>query len=219
MQNRIKLSDVGHFFDTGTDRIDLFENVSLELQAGRSHAIVGPSGAGKSSLLTIMAGLDEPRRGAVTFHVDGRQVDAVGLRARSGFVFQQFHLMPELDALANLALPLRLKGDPDAQDKARNWLARVGLEGRAGHQPSRLSGGEQQRAAIARAFISEPAFLFADEPTGNLDAVTSTAVSDLMFDCARESGCCMVVVTHSEALASRTDTGWMLRDKRLEPIR
>lgn len=218
MENSISLSGVGHWFETGADRIALFEDVTLAFEAGRSHAIVGPSGAGKSSLLTILAGLDVPRYGDVRFRVDGNLVDAIGLRRRSGFVFQQFHLMPELDALANLALPLRLKGDRDALGKARAWLARLGLEDRARHQPARLSGGEQQRIAIARAFITEPAFLFADEPTGNLDSATSEAITDLMFECARESGCCMVLVTHSRTLSARADATWILSDQRLEMV-
>lgn len=216
MRNQITLTDIGQEFATNEQVIRLFDGIDLNIEAGQSHAIVGPSGSGKSSLLMILAGLDAPASGSVDFRLDGKAVDATTARANSGFVFQQFHLLPELGALANLALPLRLKGDADANDKAAMWLDRVGLHDRKGHLPSRLSGGEQQRVAIARAFITEPAFLFADEPTGNLDNRTSAAIADLMFECALSAQTAMTIVTHSDPLARRADHSWSLRDGRLE---
>lgn len=138
------------------------------------------------------------------------------MRANSGFIFQQFHLMPELDAIGNLALPLRLKGNRDAFDVAARWLAKVGLKDRARHRPHQLSGGEQQRIAVARAFVTAPRFIFADEPTGNLDMKTSESVAELMFDFARETSCGLVIVTHSERLAMRADTKLLLSAGRME---
>ena len=130
--------------------------------------------------------------------------------SRTGFVFQQFQLLPELDALSNLALPLRLKGDRQSQQTAARWLSRLGLTDRSQHKPSELSGGEQQRIAIARAFISNPAFVFADEPTGNLDGETAGEIIDLMFNTARATGSALVIVTHDLALAARADESFAL---------
>ena len=216
MQDRIELDRISHHFDTGSERIELFRELTCTIRAGETLAIVGPSGAGKSSLLSIAAGLESPAGGDVRFIIDGVEVDALAMRAKSGFIFQQFHLMPELDALGNLALPLRLKGNRDAFDIAANWLAKVGLKERARHRPHQLSGGEQQRIAVARAFVAGPRFIFADEPTGNLDMHTSDIVAGLMFDCARETGCGLVIVTHSRALAQRADKSLHLADGRLE---
>lgn len=216
MHDEIQLDNINHHFDTASERIELFRGLTQSIRAGETLAIVGPSGAGKSSLLTIAAGLEVPSGGDVRFTIDGVQVDALTMRARSGFIFQQFHLMPELDALGNLALPLRLKGNRDAFDVAAIWLEKVGLKDRSRHRPHQLSGGEQQRIAVARAFVSAPRFIFADEPTGNLDMHTSQIVAELMFDCARESGCGLVIVTHSGQLAGRADTTLHLKAGRLE---
>jgi putative ABC transport system ATP-binding protein len=216
MKTAIELENIRHEFDTHKECIRLFDNLDLTIMKGQSLAIVGPSGAGKSSLLSIAAGLEEPTAGTVHFLVRGRQVDARTLRAHSGFIFQQFHLMPELDAIGNLALPLRLKGRRDAFDQAAAWLDKVGLKDRARHRPHQLSGGEQQRVALARAFISKPDFIFADEPTGNLDARTSEGVTSLMFDCARETGCGLVIVTHSSRLAAQADERLHLEAGKLE---
>lgn len=216
MQDRIELIGISHHFDTASERIELFHGLSCTIRSEESLAIVGPSGAGKSSLLAIAAGLETPAGGTVRFIIDGAEVDALTMRARSGFVFQQFHLMPELDAIGNLALPLRLKGNRDAFDIAAGWLDKVGLKDRARHRPHQLSGGEQQRIAVARAFVSAPRFIFADEPTGNLDMHTSENVVGLMFDCARETGCGLIIVTHSERLARRADTALLLAAGRLE---
>ncbi len=216
MHDTIELDGISHHFDTISERIELFSGLSHTVHADETLAIAGPSGAGKSSLLSIAAGLEAPAAGSVKFTIGGVQVDALTMRASSGFIFQQFHLMPELDAIGNLALPLRLKGNRDAFDIAALWLEKVGLKDRARHRPHQLSGGEQQRIAVARAFVAAPRFIFADEPTGNLDMQTSESVAGLMFDCARETGCGLVIVTHSKALAMRADTSLLLQDGRLE---
>ena len=210
MPDTIELNRISHHFDTTSERIELFRSLSCTIRADETLAIIGPSGAGKSSLLSIAAGLEIPACGDVRFTIDGAQVDALTMRASSGFIFQQFHLMPELDAIGNLALPLRLKGNRDAFDIAALWLERVGLKDRARHRPHQLSGGEQQRIAVARAFVTAPRFIFADEPTGNLDMHTSESVARLMFDCARETGCGLVIVTHSRQLAMRADASLLL---------
>lgn len=212
----IELNAISHHFDTASERIELFKGLSCTIRADETLAIVGPSGAGKSSLLAIAAGLEEPAGGTVRFIIHGADVDAQTMRANSGFIFQQFHLMPELDAIGNLALPLRLKGNRDASDIAALWLEKVGLKDRARHRPHQLSGGEQQRIAVARAFIPAPRFVFADEPTGNLDIHTSQAVAELMFDCAQATGCGLVIVTHSRQLAQRAGASLMLAAGRLE---
>jgi len=216
MQDSIEICEISHHFDTASERIKLFHGLSCTISAGSALAIVGPSGAGKSSLLSIAAGLEMPAAGAVRFTIDGARVDALTMRANSGFIFQQFHLLPELDAIGNLALPLRLKGNRHAFDIAARWLERLGLQHRARHRPHQLSGGEQQRVAVARAFVTAPRFIFADEPTGNLDMHTSESVTDLMFGCARETGCGLVIVTHSERLAKRADTSLLLAAGRLQ---
>lgn len=216
MRDTIELKDISHHFDTGRERIELFRGLSCTLRTNQTLAIIGPSGAGKSSLLSIAAGLERPTGGSVCFTLRGSPADAMALRAHSGFIFQQFHLLPELDAIGNLALPLRLKGHRDAFDRAARWLERVGLKDRARHRPHQLSGGEQQRVAVARAFVSAPRFIFADEPTGNLDRHTAESVAALMFDCARETGCGLVIVTHSQSLAMRADKTLLLSAGRLE---
>lgn len=210
MRDMIALNSISHHFDTASERIELFRDLSCTISADETLAIVGPSGAGKSSLLSIAAGLEIPAGGDVCFTIDGVQVDALTMRANSGFIFQQFHLMPELDAIGNLALPLRLKGNRNAFDIAASWLEKVGLKDRARHRPHQLSGGEQQRIAVARAFVTAPRFIFADEPTGNLDRQTSESVAALMFDCARETGCGLVIVTHSRQLAMRANASLLL---------
>jgi len=215
MPDTIELNNISHHFDTGRERIELFRGLSCTVRADETLAIIGPSGAGKSSLLSIAAGLEKPAGGTVCFTLDGTPVDALTMRANSGFIFQQFHLMPELDAIGNLALPLRLKGHRDAFDVAALWLEKVGLKDRARHRPHQLSGGEQQRIAVARAFVAAPRFIFADEPTGNLDTHTSESVAALMFDFARESGRGLVIVTHCKQLAMRADKNLLLANGRL----
>ena len=183
-------------------------DVSFDIAAGESVAIVGASGAGKSTLLALLAGLDEPTSGSVwlagqnlaALDEDGR----ARLRAqRVGFVFQSFHLIPSLTALENVMLPLELVARSDARAAALASLERVGLRARTAHYPRQLSGGEQQRVALARAFVTNPAVLFADEPTGNLDAGTGERVGELLFELNHQSRTTLVLVTHERTLAGR----------------
>jgi putative ABC transport system ATP-binding protein len=195
---------------TAAGPLDILTDVGLEIQAREAVAIAGVSGSGKSTLLGLLAGLDLPSAGEV-FLSEYRlnDLDEDG-RARVrgelvGFVFQSFQLLPGLTALENVMLPLELRGDQEPRDQATELLGRVGLEGRLQHYPKQLSGGEQQRVAIARAFATEPAILFADEPTGNLDNVTGERVIDLLFRLNEDKGTTLVLVTHDEHLASRCD--------------
>jgi len=204
--NRIELTEVAHSFELNQQRVSLFENLSLCLEQGKSYAITGPSGSGKSSLLMLMSGLEQPTSGNIVMkhacEVGGTPVK----REQIGFIFQQFHLLPELTSLANVALPLRLRGIRQAEQKAEAWLTRVGLAHRLNHKPKQLSGGEQQRVAIARALVFDPGFIFADEPTGNLDGKSAATVADILFSCCKEKGAALVLVTHSNELASRAES-------------
>ena len=188
--------------------LTIVHDVSLEIGLGESVAVTGASGAGKSTLLALLAGLDLPTAGKVwlagqdltVLDEDGR----ARLRAqRVGFVFQSFHLIPSLTALENVMLPLELAGRADARRGARAALEQVGLQARLGHYPRQLSGGEQQRVALARAFVGRPQVLFADEPTGNLDAVTGERIGELLFELNASSGTTLVLVTHERSLAER----------------
>jgi putative ABC transport system ATP-binding protein len=186
----------------------ILSDVSLDIGRGDSVAIVGPSGAGKSTLLALLAGLDEPTGGSI--HLAGHEISAMDEDGRAavraghvGFVFQSFHLLPSLTALENVMLPLELAGRRDARAAATEALDRVGLSGRRGHYPRQLSGGEQQRVAIARAFVTAPDVLFADEPTGNLDAGTGERVMNLIFGLNEATRTTLVLVTHDRELAGR----------------
>lgn len=186
----------------------ILDGISLELAKGESLAIVGTSGSGKSTLLGLLAGLDLPSAGEVTlagFRLAELDEDArARVRAEHvGFVFQSFQLLDSLDALENVMLPLELDGRRDAAEQARLLLGRVGLGERLHHYPRQLSGGEQQRVAVARAFAAEPDVLFADEPTGNLDGHTGAHIIELLFELNRERGTTLVLVTHDERLAHR----------------
>jgi putative ABC transport system ATP-binding protein len=188
----------------------ILSDVSLAIRRGESVAIIGASGAGKSTLLALLAGLDEPTSGhALLAGHDLTRLDEDGraaVRARHvGFVFQSFHLVPSLTALENVMLPLELAGRRDAREAARDVLGRVGLAERVGHYPRQLSGGEQQRVAIARAFVTRPDVLFADEPTGNLDAATGEKIMDLLFGLNAATRTTLVLVTHDRQLAARCD--------------
>lgn len=191
-----------------SDGLTILRDVAFAVARGETVAIVGASGSGKSTLLGLLAGLDVPSQGTVS--IEGQDIvalsedDRAGLRgARIGFVFQSFQLLPSLTALDNVMLPLELAGHPRPREVARPWLERVGLGARLNHYPRHLSGGEQQRVALARAFAPSPAVLLADEPTGNLDAVTGAAIIDLLFEINREHGTTLMLVTHDEALAGR----------------
>ena len=188
--------------------LTILDRVSLGVARGETLAITGPSGSGKSTLLALLAGLDAPTSGRV--FLDGVELSALDedgraeARARGvGFVFQSFHLLPGLTALENVMLPLELADRSDADPAARAVLGEVGLAARVGHYPNQLSGGEQQRVAIARAFAAGPSLLFADEPTGNLDAGTGARVADLLFDLNARAGTTLVIVTHDAGLAAR----------------
>jgi len=190
--------------------LTILSEVSFSIDAGESVAVVGPSGAGKSTLLALLAGLDLPTSGHIELNganlsdlgEDGRAI----IRAESvGFVFQSFHLVPSLNALENVMLPLELAGVSNARSLSLKIIEQVGLGDRWRHYPAQLSGGEKQRVAIARAFAIEPAVLFADEPTGNLDSRTGKTIMDLMFDLNRDSSTTLILVTHDHSLAERCD--------------
>jgi putative ABC transport system ATP-binding protein len=190
--------------------LEILKGIDIEIKARESVAIVGASGSGKSTLLGLLAGLDVATEGDVL--IDGISLAGLDedqrarLRAEKvGFVFQSFQLLPSLTALENVMLPLELHGVADARERAGQFLGRVELGERLDHYPSQLSGGEQQRVAIARAFAAEPAILFADEPTGNLDTATGAHVIDLLFQINREQGTTLVLVTHEQRLADRCD--------------
>ncbi len=190
--------------------LTILSDVSFDIGSGESVAVVGPSGAGKSTLLALLAGLDLPTTGHVKLNnINLGELDEDGrarVRAESvGFVFQSFHLVPSLNALENVMLPLELAGSPDARAVAKELIEKVGLGDRWSHYPAQLSGGEKQRVAIARAFATEPAVLFADEPTGNLDARTGATILELMFELNRSSSTTLVLVSHDTALAERCD--------------
>ena len=203
----LRMEDVHKAFATPSGTVDVLCGADLEAKRGETLAVVGASGSGKSTLLSLLAGLDVPTRGRVC--VEGLDLAELSEQQlsryrgeRLGIVFQQFHLMDGLSALENVSLPLELRGAPDAPQRAREALAQVGLSGRVGHSPARLSGGECQRVAIARALIVEPALLLADEPSGSLDERTGEAVVQLMFDLVSRRSTTLVLVTHSERLAS-----------------
>ena len=188
--------------------LTILHSVDFTVQPAETLAIVGASGSGKSTLLGLLAGLDTPSSGKVllagqdifALDEDGR---AVLRKEKLGFVFQSFQLLAHLNALENVMLPLELRGESNAKEKAAAMLGRVGLSSRLRHYPKYLSGGEQQRVALARAFVTEPPLLFADEPTGSLDAATGEAVIQLMFELNRERGSTLVLVTHDPSIAAR----------------
>jgi len=194
-------------FISGGRPLTVLNNITLDVEPGGFVAIVGPSGSGKTTLLGLLAGLDRPTSGTV--HLDGQELGALDedrrarLRAEKiGFVFQSFQLIPTLTALENVQVPLELRGE-DGGSRAADLLERVGLGERGGHYPAQLSGGEQQRVALARAFSTRPRVLFADEPTGNLDAVTGATIIDLMCELNRDLATTLVLVTHDHDLAGR----------------
>ncbi len=188
----------------------IVRNATFDVRQAEAVAILGASGSGKSTLLGLLAGLDVPSDGRVW--IDGSDLFALSedgraqLRGRMvGFVFQSFQLLPALTALENVMLPLELSGRKDAAARARDVLGRVGLGERLGHYPRQLSGGEQQRVAVARAFVTQPKVLFADEPTGNLDSTTGEHIIELLFEMNREHGTTLILVTHDAELAKRCD--------------
>jgi putative ABC transport system ATP-binding protein len=190
--------------------VEILRGVSLAVEPGERVAVVGPSGSGKSSLIAVAAGLEQPTSGTVRLF--GQDLARLGedgrarlRRGKVSLVFQSFHLLPNMTAEENVSAPLEIAGRSAAAKTARDWLARVGLSGRLRHYPHQLSGGEQQRVALARALAIQPELLFADEPTGNLDAANASGVAELMFELVAETGAAMVLVTHDPALAARAD--------------
>jgi putative ABC transport system ATP-binding protein len=207
-------------YRSGGGALAVLRDVSFTIPQGSFVAIVGPSGSGKTTLLGLLAGLDTPTRGDVL--LDGVSFAGLDEDARArlrgekvGFVFQSFQLIPTLTAIENVQVPLELRGERGAEARARELLQRVGLGDRTSHFPSQLSGGEQQRVAIARAFVNRPRILFADEPTGNLDAASGARVVELLEALNRESGSTVVLVTHDLTLASRADRLIRLADGRV----
>ena len=199
---------IGKTVKSGESDLVILREIELSVTAGDAVAVVGASGSGKSTLLAILAGLDTPTVGTV--QIDGADLFSLDEDARAelrgrlvGFVFQSFQLLPSLNALENVMLPLELAGRPDAEALSREILVRVGLGERLSHYPKHLSGGEQQRVALARAFSVRPKLLFADEPTGSLDAAAGNGVIDLIFELNRSYGTTLVMVTHDEHLAQR----------------
>jgi len=216
----IRVRDLSMRLASGGRPVPILDGVSLEVAAGEFVAIIGPSGSGKSTLLGLIAGLDQPTAGSV--EVDGVEItrlseDALAgfRRGRIGYVFQSYHLIPTLTATENVAVPLELAGRGDALTAARALLVEVGLAERAHHYPAQLSGGEQQRVALARAVALRPTLLLADEPTGNLDSATGSAIIDLMLRLRRERGSTLLLVTHDPALAAHADRIVSLLDGRL----
>jgi putative ABC transport system ATP-binding protein len=208
-------------FRQGGQQILAVNDVSFSVEKGETVAIVGPSGSGKTTLLSLLAGLENSDSGEV--RIDGKVI--TGLREaeltryrgeKIGIVFQQFHLMPHLSALENVSLPLEIAGDQSVAEKAMQALKSVGLEDRATHLPSQLSGGECQRVAIARATVIQPAVLFADEPSGNLDTETGSKVTDILFDLVRETQMTMILVTHDMELAAKCDRRLKIRGVHLQ---
>jgi putative ABC transport system ATP-binding protein len=203
--------------------IDILSDINLAVEDNTTVSISGSSGSGKTTLLGLLAGLDTPSSGSVTLFgqpVDELDEDARAAlrRGRVGFVFQSFHLLPNLTALENVSLALEMAETPkDIDSRAADALGRVGLARRLGHLPSQLSGGEQQRVALARAMVVQPRLLFADEPTGNLDHATREQVAELLFDLREEHGCTLILVTHDPSLAGRCDRQYRLDAGRLAP--
>ena len=212
--------DLTKSYRSGEHELTVLRDVNFSLAQGAFVAIVGPSGSGKTTLLGLLAGLDTPSRGAVL--LDGVDMTALDEDQRArlrgekvGFVFQSFQLIPTLTALENVQVPLELRGESNATERARELLRRVGLGDRLDHFPTQLSGGEQQRVAIARAFVNAPRILFADEPTGNLDSDTGSRIVELLESINRESGSTIVLVTHDLQLASRAQRVIRLSDGRV----
>jgi putative ABC transport system ATP-binding protein len=206
----LEVSGVTQRYRSGEGELTVLEAVTFAVEPGETVAIVGPSGSGKTTLLGLCAGLDVARAGSV--RLLGEPLESLSederaaLRVRSvGFVFQNFQLLPTLSALENVLAPLELRGDRGAEEHARGLLAAVGLGARASHYPVQLSGGEQQRVALARALANQPAILFADEPTGNLDGATGEHIEEMLFSLHREHGSTLILVTHDRALAERCD--------------
>ncbi len=217
----IILKDVHLTLGEGAGRVHILKGIDLDIDKGTSVGLVGPSGSGKSTLLMVMAGLERADEGSVA--VVGSELGPLSedqlaaFRGRNvGIIFQSFHLVPNMTALENVAVPLELAGNSAAFDKAKAELEAVGLGHRLHHYPAQMSGGEQQRVAVARALVVEPAILIADEPTGNLDDSTGEQIVDLMFTAQRDRGTTLVLVTHDQSLAEKCDRMIRVRSGEIE---
>lgn len=218
-----KILNVHHLdktYSSGSKKLTVLHDISFSIEERETFAIVGPSGSGKTTLLGLCAGLDRPDSGSV--ELCGTELGSLTEDKRAilrnknvGFVFQDFQLLPTLTALENVAVPLELQGSKNATKISKELLEKVGLGDRFHHYPSQLSGGEQQRVAVARAFSNGPSILFADEPTGNLDAETGEKVIDLLFNLNKESGTTLVIVTHDLELAQKTQRILRLKGGRI----
>lgn len=209
MNTILNLQEVSKIYQSGDRALTVLDKISFTVEAGSTMSIVGPSGSGKTTLLGLCAGLDRSTSGLVELHetrLDGLSEDQLASVRNKyvGFIFQNFQLMPTLTALENVMVPLELRGEKNIRPRALDLLDKVGLTDRGHHYPTQLSGGEQQRVSLARAFSNKPQILFADEPTGNLDAETSEKVVKLLFDLNKEAGTTLVVVTHDLELAAKT---------------
>jgi putative ABC transport system ATP-binding protein len=216
----VRVRDLVMRLPSGGRPVTILDGVDLDVKEGEVLAVTGPSGSGKSTLLGLIAGLDTPTAGSI--RVAGREITGLDemtlARFRGdtiGYVFQSYHLIPTLTAIENVAVPLELAGAPDALARASALLAEVGLADRAHHYPAQLSGGEQQRIALARAVARRPALILADEPTGNLDSATGTQIIDLLLGLNRARGSTIVVVTHAAGVAARAGRTIELRDGRV----
>ncbi len=208
----LSAENVTKTFKSGDHKLTVLDNVSFDVKKGISCAIVGPSGSGKTTLLGLCAGLDRPTSGRVVLNgqpISNMKEDELNnvRNEQIGFVFQSFQLISTLTALENVMVPVELRGTPyrEVEQKAKELLTQVGLEERLHHYPNQLSGGEQQRVGLARAFIHKPGILFADEPTGNLDSETGEQIEDLLFDLNQKSGTTLIIVTHDRELAEKCD--------------
>jgi putative ABC transport system ATP-binding protein len=205
----LEVAHLSKTYHSGQRALTVLDDVSFAVEPGGTAAVVGPSGSGKTTLLGLCAGLD--RASAGTIYLNGVELTPLSEDERAavrnqyvGFIFQNFQLLPTLTALENVMVPLELKGQRQVRDQAMELLDRVGLGNRHDHYPTQLSGGEQQRVSLARAFANQPQLLFADEPTGNLDEATGDTVEELLFELNREAGTTLVIVTHDPALANKT---------------
>lgn len=216
----LKVSELTRVYPSGSKLLTVLDSVSFSIEHGSTCAIVGPSGSGKTTLLGLCAGLDRATSGSVELNgilLDNLNEDErADVRSRFvGFIFQTFNLIPTLTALENVMVPLELRNENNVQKKAMDLLSKTGLADRAHHYPAQLSGGEQQRVSIARAFSNSPKILFADEPTGNLDSETGERIESLIFDLNREQGTTLILVTHDNDLASRTDRVMKMKGGRI----
>jgi putative ABC transport system ATP-binding protein len=216
----ISIAGLGMRFASGGRAVSVLSDVSLDIPARQFVAVAGPSGSGKSTLLGLIAGLDQPTAGSIT--VSGVEITRLSEDALArfrldtiGYIFQSFHLVPTLTAAENVAVPLELAGERDALARARDLLAELGLGDRGDHYPVQLSGGEQQRVAVARAVVRRPRLLLADEPTGNLDSATGKLIIELIVGLNRTLGSTLLLVTHDPALAAHADRLVTLRDGRV----